>query len=79
MDDFQAWQNIHDEWRQVRRMKKLNQELYDLLGDVLRYYIRYGEKNGILFPDKNKIQEVLDKIHGITHEINKPLLSNYGI
>jgi hypothetical protein len=36
-----------DEWREVRRMKRLNQELYDLLGGAIIFILGYSKKNNI--------------------------------
>src|SRR5438874_6623829 len=76
MNDFEAWQKIHDEWRDVRRIKKLNQELYDLLGSALIYILNYAKKNDILLPNKNRLEETTDRIHTLMFEIDKPVSSD---
>jgi hypothetical protein len=74
-----VWQKIHDEWRDVRRIKKLNQELYDLLGGALIYILNYAKKNDILLPNKNRLEETTDRIHTLMIEIDKPVSSDERI
>ncbi len=47
MNDFDVWQEISIEWKEVRRMKKLNQELYDQLFGAIVYIIEYMKKHNI--------------------------------
>ena len=34
MNEFKAWQNILDEWKEVDRTRRLNQRLCDLLASL---------------------------------------------
>lgn len=63
----------------MRRIKKLNQELYDLLGGALIYILNYAKKNNILLPNKNRLEETADRIHRLMIEIDKPVSSDYRI
>lgn len=47
MNDFDAWQKILLEWKQVNHMKRLNQQLYDQLGGAIIYILKYAERNNI--------------------------------
>lgn len=47
MNDFEGWNKILLECKEVNRMKRLNQELDDLLGRPLLYVLEYAEKNSI--------------------------------
>ena len=49
MHDFEAWQSIMYEWKELRRIKRLDQELFGLLGDSIIYIIQYSEKYHIPF------------------------------
>jgi hypothetical protein len=70
MNEFEGWQKILYEWKQVQRMKKLNQELYDLLGGTMIYLIGYAEKNGLTLPNREALNRMADRIHGLMDEIN---------
>jgi hypothetical protein len=49
MHDFEAWQIIMDERKEVRRIKRLDQGLFDLLGDSIIYIMQYSERYHIPF------------------------------
>lgn len=44
MNDFEAWEKIIVKWKQVNIMKKLNQELYDILSGAILYLHEYEKK-----------------------------------
>jgi len=69
LTQFEAWQKILSEWREVNRMKKLNQELYDLLGGAIIYIIEYSEKNNIQLPNRDALYRMADRIHYLMGEI----------
>lgn len=71
MNDFEAWQKIIGEWKEVNRMKKLNQELYDLLGGAIVYIDEYAKKNKITLPNKDAINRMAGRIHILMNEIDK--------
>lgn len=71
MDEFEAWQKILDEWKLVRRAKKLNQQLYDMLGGAIVYILHYAEKNKIDIPNRNELRRMSDNIHDLTRRINE--------
>ena len=70
MNEFEAWQKIMSEWKEVNRMKKLNQELYDILGGAIIYISKYAEKNTISLPNRDAINRMASKIHCLIDEIN---------
>ena len=72
INDFEAWQKILEEWKEVSRMKKLNQELYDLLGGSLMYVLEYSERNSIRLPNREALYRMADRIHLLIGEINAP-------
>jgi hypothetical protein len=69
LNEFDAWNKIMLEWREVNRMKQLNQELYDLLGGALLFTISYTKKHNIPLPDMDTMTH---RVHEIIEEINPP-------
>jgi hypothetical protein len=50
MDEFEAWQKILEQWKLVRRAKKLNQQLYDMLGGAIIYIYTMLKKMRSIYP-----------------------------
>jgi hypothetical protein len=71
MDEFQAWNKILLEWKQVNRMKRLNQQLYDQLGGSIMYILDYSKKNNIPLPNRDSLFRMIDNIHEITTTIKE--------
>jgi len=44
-------------------MKKLNQELYDLLFDAIGYIIEYSKKYDVPMPKREEIKRMTKRIH----------------
>jgi hypothetical protein len=72
MNDFEAWEKIIQKWKEVNRMKRLNQELYDLLGGAITYIGEYAKKNNITLPNKNEINRMAGRIHILMDKIDSP-------
>jgi tyrosine-protein phosphatase YwqE len=70
MSSLQAWERILFEWKQVHRLKTLNQRLYDQLGGSIIHIIRYAEENNIPLPNRDKLYELVDKAENVIDEIN---------
>ena len=51
-------------------MKRLNQELYDLLGGAIIFILGYSRKNNIAIPQYNHLKRMADRIHSLINEIN---------
>lgn len=71
MNDFEAWKKILAEWDEVNRMKRLNQDLYDVLGGAILYIDEYAKKNKITLPNKDAINRMIGRIHISINEIEK--------
>ncbi len=71
MNEFEAWQKIIEEWKQVDRMKQLNQRLYDELGGALMYILDYADKNNISLPNRDRLYRMIDNIHSTTNAIEE--------
>lgn len=69
MNDFDAWQEISIEWKEVRRMKKLNQELYDQLFGAIAYIIEYTKKHNIPIHNREAFKRMTDKVHDLMNLI----------
>jgi hypothetical protein len=72
MNDFEAWEKIIAEWKEVNRIKRLNQELYDLLGGSIVYLSEYAKKNNITLPNKDEINRMAGRIHILIDKIDQP-------
>jgi glycine/D-amino acid oxidase-like deaminating enzyme len=69
MNDFDAWQEISIEWKEVRRMKKLNQERYDQLFGAIAYIIEYTKKHNIPIDNREAFKRMTDKVHDLMNLI----------
>ncbi|MGA7898255.1 MAG: hypothetical protein WCA39_05260 [Nitrososphaeraceae archaeon] len=70
MKEFQAWERILLEWKQVHRLKTLNQRLYDQLGGSIIHIIRYAQENNITLPNREKLYELIDRAEKVMDDIN---------
>ena len=71
MNDFDAWSKILEEWEQVDKMKKLNQDLYDQLNGSILYLLEYSDKNNIILPNRERLLKLIENIHFITNNIKE--------
>jgi hypothetical protein len=72
MNEIEAWYEILKSWEKVKRMKKLNQELYDILFGAIGYIIEYSKKYGIPIPKKDEMERMANRIHYLMDEIEPP-------
>jgi hypothetical protein len=63
LNEHQAWEEIVREWKQIDRMKDLNQRLYDELGGCLMYIIEYAERNNIVLPNRDRLYRMVENLH----------------
>lgn len=68
-DMFDAWQEIMEEWKRVKRMKRLVQDLYDQVGGTLFFILEYAKKNNISLPNRIGLYQMADRIHRQMDEI----------
>ena len=73
MNEIEGWYEILESWKKVKRMKKLNQELYDILYGTIGYIIEYSRKYGIPITKQNEIIRMVDRIHYLMDEIEPPI------
>src|SRR5919198_5021313 len=72
MNELDAWDEILLEWKKVKRMKKLVQELYEQVGGTLFYMLDYAKKNNIILPNREGLYRMADRIHYLMDEIEPP-------
>jgi hypothetical protein len=56
----------------VKRAKKINQRLYDLLFGSLIYIFEYSKKYGIPLPHRDSLIKMADRIRYLMDEIEPP-------
>lgn len=61
---------IIEEWKQVDRMKQLNQRLYDELDVALMFILEYAERNNIVLPNRDRLFRMVENIHNTTNAIS---------
>ncbi|MGB6593197.1 MAG: hypothetical protein WBE68_16990 [Candidatus Nitrosopolaris sp.] len=44
MNEFDAWYKILEEWKKIKRTKRLIQELYEQVGGTLFFILDYAKK-----------------------------------
>jgi hypothetical protein len=47
MNEFDAWYKILEEWKTIKRTKRLIQELYEQVGGTLFFILDYTKKHEI--------------------------------
>jgi hypothetical protein len=62
---------IIEEWKQVDRMKQLNQRLYDELDVALMFILEYAERNNFVLPNSDRLFRMVENIHNTTNAINE--------
>jgi uncharacterized protein YabN with tetrapyrrole methylase and pyrophosphatase domain len=73
MNEFDAWNKILEEWREIKRTKRLIQELYDQVGGTLFFILDYAKKNGIPLHNRDSLYRMADRIHHLMDEIEQPI------
>ena len=62
---------IIEEWKQVDRMKQLNQKLYDELDVALMFTLEYAERNNIVLPNRDRLFRMVENIHNTINAISE--------
>jgi hypothetical protein len=78
MNGTDAWREIYREWQEVRRMKRLNQELYDLLFGSIHYIIEYSKKYNVPIRNREQLVMMSERIHKLMDEI-EPTVSDENL
>ena len=61
---------IIEEWKQVDRMKQLNQRLYDELDVALMFTFEYAERNNIVLSNRDRLFRMVENIHNTTNAMS---------
>jgi hypothetical protein len=69
MIEDDSWREIYQEWREIRRIKRLNHELYDLLFGSIHYIIEYSKKYNIPIKNREQLVMMSERIHRLMDEI----------
>lgn len=72
MNEFETWQKILDEWKEVHRIRRINQRLYDYLASSIIYLIDYSKKHDFILPHKDRQIKMIDESEKIMDEISPP-------
>jgi hypothetical protein len=76
MNEFDAWHQILSQWKDVTRVKSLNQQLYDQLVGAIIFILKYAEKNAIALPNRDSLNRLLDNAEKIIDDINHLTFEN---
>ena len=64
---------ILDEWKEVHRIRRINQRLYDYLASsIIIYLIEYFKKHDFILPHKDRQIKMIDESEKIMDEISPP-------
>jgi hypothetical protein len=66
------------EWREIKRVKRLNQKLYDLLFGSIHYIIEYSKIYNIPIKNRKQLLSISERIHGLMSEI-EPSVSDESL
>ena len=72
MNEFEAWQKILNEWKEVDRARRLNQRLYDYLSSSIIYLLVYSKKHDFILPHKQSLIKMIEDSEKIMDEISPP-------
>lgn len=74
MNEFETWQRMLDEWKEVDRIRRINQRLYDYLASSIIYLIEYSKKPDFNLPHNiGKSQWLMNQ--KIMDEISPPIFN----
>jgi hypothetical protein len=72
INELDAWEEIAYEWKKVKNMKRLVQELYEQVGGTLFFMLDYANKNNIPLPSREGLYWMADRIHFLMDRIEPP-------
>ena len=73
MNEFETWQKILDELKEVHRIRRINQRLYDYLASSIIYLIEYSKKHDFILPHKDRQIKMI----GIWKNLDEISLANF--
>ena len=69
INELDAWEEIAYEWKKVKNMKRLVQELYEQVGGTLFFMLDYAKKNNIPLPKREGLYWMADRIYFLMDRI----------
>jgi len=76
MDEIDVLNNALKEYEYARRLKRINQVLYDHLAGSIYYLLKYSERYNITLPKKWELVDMIEKSHFYIDQIAKPATEN---
>jgi len=73
MNEFETWQKILDEWKEVHRIRRINQRLYDYLASSIIYLIDYSKKHDFILPHKDRQIKMIDNLKKLWMKFHHPI------
>ena len=73
MNEFETWQKILDEWKEVHRIRRINQRLYDYLASSIIYLIDYSTKHDFILPHKDRQIKMIDDLKKLWMKFHQPI------
>ena len=73
MNEFETWQKILDEWKEVDRIRRINQRLYDYLASSIIYLIDYSKKHDFILPHKDRQIKMIDDLKKLWMKFHHPI------
>ena len=64
---------ILDEWKEVHRIRRINQRLYDYLASSIIYLIEYSKKHDFILPHKDRQIKMIDESEKIWMKFHQPI------
>jgi hypothetical protein len=72
MDEYDIMNKALMEYENARRLKRINQELYDHLSGSIYYLLKYSEKYSLTLPKKDELIRLIETSHFYTDQFAKP-------
>ena len=64
---------ILDEWKEVHRIRRINQRLYDYLASSIMYLIEYSKKHDFILSYKDRQIKMIDESEKIWMKFHQPI------
>ena len=76
MNEIDVMNNALKEYENARRLKRINQELYDHLSGSIYYLLKYSEKYNVPLPKKQELIQMVEKSNFYIDQFAKQPKSN---
>jgi len=69
-DEIDILEQTISEYRDAKRIKNMNQELLQHLGDSIFYLLRHAERYNLNLPKKEELERMVEKANFLINEIS---------